>query len=214
MTGITSTSLSQERDRPTVKAPGELRRITRLTLSRWSPEPPDLSPVGAGGRGRDGFAAPVTLPSAPAVPSMLPLLVPYADDPIRLLSVRPTAQFQPPPKEQPDHLDANVSRVVVGYLRVPSELEAPGDAATPLVATIAQYARDRGLTLLRVHQDDVTDDDARRPGFSACLRHLYLREACAIVVPTWDHLAPNEVLRRALCLNATSAGGTIQVVNP
>lgn len=154
------------------------------------------------------------------------LPVSYADetwDPTRLATSQPAA---PPPDtdDRPDRPDVDVSRVVVGYLRTATPGDAPGsltvDDTEPdvtdeaLVAAIVQYARDRGLTLLRVHRDDVTDDDARRPGFSACLRHLYLREASVIVIPGWDHLAPNEVLRRALCHNATSAGGSIQVISP
>ncbi|WP_035858779.1 hypothetical protein [Cryptosporangium arvum] len=141
---------------------------------------------------------------------------------VRLLTSVDAAAPQPEPAPPL----AQVSRVVVGYLRAASAPSDPltalvrgtddvdDDDTAPLVAAIAQYARERGLTLLRVHRDDVTDDDARRPGFSACLRHLYLREASGIIVPTWSHLAPNDVLRRALCHNATSAGGTIQVVDP
>jgi hypothetical protein len=180
--------------------------------------------AGAGGR---GFASPVTFPSAPVVP-LAPTLLPvsYADerwDPTRLATSQPVAAL-PGTDGQPDRPDVDASRVVVGYLRTATPGNASGsltvDDTEPdatdeaLVESIAQYARERGLTLLRVHRDDVTDDDARRPGFSACLRHLYLREASAIVIPGWDHLAPNEVLRRALCHNATSAGGTIQVINP
>ncbi|GAA0237681.1 hypothetical protein [Cryptosporangium japonicum] len=173
---------------------------------------------------RHRLAAPVTLPAAPVAPTAWPTSVICEPDApvVRLLTSVDTATPQPeatPPL-------ADVSRVVVGYLRAASAPSDPltalvrgtddvdDDATAPLVAAIAEYARDRGLTLLRVHRDDVTDDDARRPGFSACLRHLYLREASGIIVPTWSHLAPNDVLRRALCHNATSAGGTIQVVDP
>jgi hypothetical protein len=172
-------------------------------------------------------AAPVTLPAAPVAPTAWPS--PVIHGPTRLTdSFRLLTSIDSPIVAQPEPAPplGDVSRVVVGYLRATA---APSDALTalargtddvdddvtaPLVEAIAQYARDRGLTLLRVHRDDVTDDDARRPGFSACLRHLYLREASGIIVPTWSHLAPNDVLRRALCHNATSAGGTIQVVDP
>ncbi|SHN44482.1 hypothetical protein [Cryptosporangium aurantiacum] len=187
-----------------------------------------MTPAASGGAGRHGFAAPVTLPAAPTTPTAWPRLSVSAPeehaDAVRLLA----ALDMPSPtiEREPSRPRSDVSRVVVGYLRAvvtptdPLAALARGtddvddDATAPLVEAIAQYARERGLTLLRVHRDDVTDDDARRPGFSACLRHLYLREASAIVVPTWTHLAPNDVLRRALCHNATSAGGTIQVIDP
>lgn len=175
---------------------------------------------------RQRLAAPVTLPAAPtAWPS--PVLYEPAGftDPLRRLTSIDAAVMTT--QVDPGLPTADVSRVVVGYLRAVAAPSDPltalargtddvddDDVTAPLVEAIAQYARDRGLTLLRVHRDDVTDDDARRPGFSACLRHLYLREASGIIVPTWSHLAPNEVLRRALCRNATSAGGTIQSVNP
>lgn len=186
-------------------------------------------PAGPANPAWQAFASPSTLPTIPALPFPPALLpVSYADerwDPTRLAIAQPASQSASPAAEgQPDHSDLDVSRVVVGYLRTASSSNgsrsltvdetAPDVTDEALVAVIVQYARERGLTLLRVHRDDVTDDDARRPGFSACLRHLYLREASAIVIPNWDHLAPNEVLRRALCLNATSAGGTIQVIDP
>jgi hypothetical protein len=184
-------------------------------------------PAALASRGQDGLAAPVTFPFVPAVPFAPPPPLPYADerwDPARLSATYPAVTAVPPaPEERPDLPDENLSRVVVGYLRTVAAADSPslalddtvpGAADEALVAVIERYARDRGLTLLRVHRDDVTDDDARRPGFSACLRHLYLREASAIVIPTWYHLAPNDVLRRALCHNATSAGGTIHVVRP
>jgi hypothetical protein len=171
-------------------------------------------------------AAPVTLPAAPAAPTAWPSPGIYEPtrltDSLRLLTSIDSAVVQ----VEPAPPIGDVSRVVVGYLRaaaVPSDPltalargtdDVDDDVTAPLVEAIARYAHDRGLTLLRVHRDDVTDDDARRPGFSACLRHLYLREASGIIVPTWSHLAPNDVLRRALCHNATSAGGTIQVVDP
>ncbi|GAA3394464.1 recombinase family protein [Cryptosporangium minutisporangium] len=188
----------------------------------------ELSPAESHGAGRHGFAAPVTLPATPTAPTAWPppLVVAPEEHPdaTRLLAALDRASPVRQPEPEPPR--SEVSRVVVGYLRATSAPSDPlvalarktddldDDVTAPLVAAIAQYARERGLTLLRVHRDDVTDDDARRPGFSACLRHLYLREASAIVVPTWDHLAPNDVLRRALCHNATSAGGTIQVIDP
>lgn len=158
-----------------------------------------------------------------AAPAVLPIS--YVDerwDPTRLAVTGPLVTLTMlTPQEQTEPPGGDVSRVVVGYLRTAADLRPPSlglDETAPvgtdedLVAVLAQYARERGLTLLRVHRDNVTDDDARRPGFSACLRHLYVREASAIVIPTWDHLAPNDVLRRALCHNATSAGGTIHAV--
>ena len=172
-------------------------------------------------------AAPVTLPAAPVGATAWPSPMIY--EPIRLAdSLRLLTSIDGAGATQPDPGPplGDVSRVVVGYLRAAAAPSDPltalarstddvdDDVTAPLVEAIAQYARDRGLTLLRTHRDDVTDDDARRPGFSACLRHLYLREASGIIVPTWSHLAPNDVLRRALCHNATSAGGTIQVVDP
>lgn len=178
---------------------------------------------------RQQLAAPITLPAAPAAPTAWPSPALYEPagftDPLRRLTSIDTAVMttQVDPGGLPT---ADVSRVVVGYLRAAAAPSDPltvlargtddvdDDVTAPLVEAIARYARERGLTLLRVHRDDVTDDDARRPGFSACLRHLYLREASGIIVPTWSHLAPNEVLRRALCHNATSAGGAIHVVNP
>ncbi|TQS42409.1 recombinase family protein [Cryptosporangium phraense] len=168
----------------------------------------------------------VTLPAEPTIPIAWPpsvLGAPVDRPAIRLL---PAPIENPlPPLGEPELPFGDVSRIVVGYLRAaptaPNPIaalvhgtDADGDANAPLVDAIARYARERGLRLLRVHRDDVSDDDARRPGFSACLRHLYLREASAIIVPTWGHLAPNDVLRRALCHNATSAGGTIHVVEP
>jgi len=174
---------------------------------------------------RPGMASPVTLPAAPApATAWPPLLVAEPDPgPLRLLASLDDGLSAAQPDPAPPSGD--VSRVVVGYLRAaatPSDpltdlsrgTDVDDSVMAPLVAAISRYARERGLTLLRVHRDDVTDDDARRPGFSACLRHLYQREASAIVVPTWSHLAPNDVLRRALCHNATSAGGTIQVIDP
>ncbi|MFG1927938.1 recombinase family protein [Cryptosporangium sp. NPDC048952] len=173
------------------------------------------------------LAAPVTLPAAPVAPTAWPTPALGESDgpvgPFRLLTSVDTGAAMPLPEAAPPLAD--VSRVVVGYIRAASTPidaltalargtdDVDDDLTAPLVAAISRYARDRGLTLLRVHRDDVTDDDARRPGFSACLRHLYLREASGIVVPTWSHLAPNDVLRRALLHNATSAGGTIQVVD-
>lgn len=197
-------------------------------MAHEEPRATGASPMPAGptNRGQDAFAAPITLPALPFAPVLLP--VSYADerwDPTRLAIAQQTPQTASPATDgQPDRSDRDVSRVVVGYLRTASSSDAsrslivdetaPDATDEALVGVIVQYARERGLTLLRVHRDDVTDDDARRPGFSACLRHLYLREASAIVIPNWDHLAPNEVLRRALCHNATSAGGTIQVIDP
>ena len=168
----------------------------------------------------------VTLPAEPTIPiAWPPPLTTHPSErpgPVRLLPQPVETVISPLP--EPVGPLGDVSRVVVGYLRAAPSAPDPiaalvngtdaDDEDAPLVAAIARYARDRGLTLLRVHRDDVSDDDARRPGFSACLRHLYLREASAIIVPTWSHLAPNDVLRRALCHNATSAGGTIHVVEP
>jgi hypothetical protein len=200
-------------------------------MPRPVPSQQELSQSGAGGYEWRGFAAPVTLPAPPAMPTAWPPLLVTPPGDLSDIGYSPAALSRSlvaagTPQGESAPSDRNASHVVVGYLRtavppvdaVAALQPAPDDlddaATAPLVAAIAQYARERGLTLLRVHRDDVTDDDARRPGFSACLRHLYLREASAIVVPTWDHLAPNEVLRRALCRNATSAGGTIQVIDP
>ncbi|MFI5959243.1 hypothetical protein [Cryptosporangium sp. NPDC051539] len=170
----------------------------------------------------------VTLPAEPTIPiAWPPALGSPEDRPATIRLVPAPVESTLPPLAESVLPFGDVSRVVVGYLRAAptapnpiAELvngtDADGadeDATAPLVAAIARYARERGLTLLRVHRDDVADDDARRPGFSACLRHLYLCEASAIIVPTWSHLAPNDVLRRALCHNATSAGGTIHVVD-
>ena len=99
---------------------------------------------------------------------------------------------------------------VFGYLRVGSRHKARVERWR---ARIAEYCAQEGLALELVFADlAVRDTELLRPGWTALLDVLNLKDAQIVVVPTEDHLSRDPVLKADLRAQLAAAGAMALVM--
>lgn len=97
-------------------------------------------------------------------------------------------------------------RRVVGYLSASS----PADAA-PLLAKLRTAAEVEGVNLVTCYRDSVECGGAPPAAFGACLAAVEGVHAEVVLVASWEQLAPNSLLARALCHHLRDVGGHLYV---
>jgi DNA invertase Pin-like site-specific DNA recombinase len=103
--------------------------------------------------------------------------------------------------------EADIRPAVYGYLRSDGTDEAE---VASLRADLKLFCASRGWRLVTVFCDRGCDGlDVARSGFAGALDALVLPESTALVVPSLEHLSPDDAVRAALTSMVRRAGARV-----
>jgi DNA invertase Pin-like site-specific DNA recombinase len=101
------------------------------------------------------------------------------------------------------------AKLVLGLVRVSTDLERQGNGADAQVTAIEAWAKREGATVAEWFVDEVTGGAplAERPALLHALRALETGEACALVFQKWDRFGRAGLLDTAIAESAVRATG-------
>lgn len=98
---------------------------------------------------------------------------------------------------------------VVGYVRPACTQNDVHGTAYGFGAQLVRTADRHGLHLVRIHEDPAPVTARARPGLARAIADVARADACAVIVPTMEHLSVIPEVREVLCGVLTALGAHV-----